>query len=68
MNLIDSVATLNIHQFECLENGKLMTDFTKCLVFEECNFMRLRHRIKELEAERVEQKKSKKYKQLFYFY
>jgi len=30
--------------------------------------MRLRHRIKELEAERVEQKKSKKYKQLFYFY
>ena len=51
------VVTLRLHQMENVVNGDLPTDMSQSLVFEAPALVSLRHRIEELEQERIVQKR-----------
>ena len=57
MNELDVVVTLRLHQMENVVNGDLPTDMSQSLVFEAPALVSLRHRIEELEQERIVQKR-----------
>ena len=57
LNELDIVVTLQLHQIEHVVNGSLPSDLSKCLVFDAPGLSSLKHRIKELEQERIMQKK-----------
>jgi len=61
MNELDMVVTLCLHQLEHVVNGALPGDLSQCLVFEAPALVDLRHRIEELEQERIVQKRQHQY-------
>ena len=57
LNELTVVATLKLHQVQHVANGGLHHDLSPTLVFASGGVVRLQHRIKELEHEKLSQKK-----------
>ncbi|RUS72790.1 hypothetical protein EGW08_019450, partial [Elysia chlorotica] len=57
LNELTVVATLKLHQVQHVTNGGLHHDLSPTLVFASGGVVRLQHRIKELEHEKLSQKK-----------
>ncbi len=49
---------MNFNQLQYLEKGYLQADLSEALVFDSKNLDRLQERIKELQSEKVNEKKS----------
>jgi hypothetical protein len=58
INNLDIVVTMNFNQLQYLEKGYLQSDLSDALVFDSKNLDRLQERIKELQSEKVNEKKS----------
>jgi hypothetical protein len=60
LNELDVIVTLRLHQMEYVVNCSLPGDLSQCLVFEAPGIVGLQRRIKELEQERLVQKREKR--------
>ena len=61
LNDLDIVVTLNFNQLQLTEKGYLPSDLSEALVFDSRNLERLQSRIKELQTEKLTEKKTFKY-------
>ena len=61
INELDIVVTIRLNQLQYLEKGKLPNELSDALVFDSRNLDRLQGRIKELQSEKVSEKKLYKY-------
>ena len=57
INNLDIIVTLRFDQIQFIEKGYLPNDLSDALVFDSKNLVRLQERIKELQAEKVNEKK-----------
>jgi len=57
MNELDVVVTLRLHQMKHIVDAALPSNLSECLTFEAPALVGLRRRIRELEEERIAQKR-----------
>jgi cilia- and flagella-associated protein 44 len=57
INDLDIVATMNFNQIQMMDKGYLPADLTRALVFDSRNLDNLQNRIKELQIEKINEKK-----------